>query len=137
MTETSNAVAFDRLGQESYVALTTYRRDGTPVTTPVWAAPSAGRLYVYTPGRTGKAKRVRNDGHVTLTPCDRRGKKHGDAVHGQATVLGPDRIADVRAIMRAQYGWKFLLFSRIMAPLLSRTTRLGGDPVGIEIRPAD
>lgn len=36
------------LAAEEYVALTTYRRDDTPVTTPVWAAPDGGRLYVYT-----------------------------------------------------------------------------------------
>ena len=33
------------------------RRDGRPETTPVWAAALGGRLYVFTGGSTGKAKR--------------------------------------------------------------------------------
>jgi len=39
--------------------LTTYRRDGRPVTTPVWAVPLEGKLYVVTANSTRKARRVR------------------------------------------------------------------------------
>lgn len=137
MADATSPSCFGLLACEQYVALTTSRRDGTPVTTPVWAVPSAGNMYVYTPGRTGKAKRIRNDGRVTLAPCDRRGMIHGEAVSGQAAVLATDRLGDVRAIMGAKYGWQFRLFSRIIAPLLARTSRFGGAPVGIEIRPTD
>ena len=35
-------------GDSRYIALTTYRRSGFPVTTPVWAAPLQGKLYVVT-----------------------------------------------------------------------------------------
>jgi PPOX class probable F420-dependent enzyme len=51
-----------------YVALTTYRRDGRPVTTPVWAIPLEGKIYVFTASGTGKAKRVRN-GPGALLPA--------------------------------------------------------------------
>ena len=135
--DTAQATLFDRLVPESYLALTTHRRDGTPVTTPIWAASYAGRMYACTPARTGRARRIRNDGRVTLAPCDRRGPCRGEDASGQAAVLAADRIGEVRAIMRAKYGWQFRLFSRIIAPLLARTSRFGGAPVGIEIRPAD
>ena len=43
-------------GDTRYIALTTYRRDGRPVTTPVWAAPLKGNLYVVTARSTGKVR---------------------------------------------------------------------------------
>jgi PPOX class probable F420-dependent enzyme len=47
-----------------YIALTTYRRDGRAVTTPVWAVSLDGKIYVFTASSTGKAKRVRATGRV-------------------------------------------------------------------------
>jgi PPOX class probable F420-dependent enzyme len=55
-------------GDSRYIALTTYRRDGRSVTTPVWAVALEGRHYVFTANSTGKAKRVR----ATLGGCASR-----------------------------------------------------------------
>src|ERR1700682_182905 len=49
--------------------LVTYRRDGTPVPTPVWAAQEAGRLYVRSERGSGKVKRLRRDTRLLLGPC--------------------------------------------------------------------
>lgn len=52
------AGALDALGREPFVALTTYRRTGEGVATPVWAVPDpdvAGRLWVTTPGGSGSS----------------------------------------------------------------------------------
>jgi hypothetical protein len=51
-------------GNSRYVALTTYRRDGRPVTTPVWAAPLEAKFDIVTANGTGKARQVAGIGAV-------------------------------------------------------------------------
>jgi len=57
-----------------YIALTTYRRDGRAVTTPVWAVSLDGKIYVFTASSTGKTKRVRATGRVRFAPCSMNGR---------------------------------------------------------------
>lgn len=66
--------SFDALAGESFVSLTTFRKSGVPVSTPVWIARDGADLVVTTPKESGKVKRIRNSGRVELTPCDRRGR---------------------------------------------------------------
>ncbi len=61
-------------GDSRYIALTTYRRDGRPVTTPVWAGPLEGKLYIVTAKSTGKTRRVRATGRVRFAPCNANGR---------------------------------------------------------------
>jgi uncharacterized protein len=61
------------LGAARTVRLTTFRRSGDPVPTPVWAAPVGDTLYVTTDGTAGKTKRIRHTARVELTPCTMRG----------------------------------------------------------------
>ncbi|CAN5227694.1 hypothetical protein BH11ACT5_BH11ACT5_15680 [soil metagenome] len=71
--------AFLALGDESFVSLTTFRKSGEGVSTPVWIAREGDTLIVTTPSRTGKVKRLRNDSRVELRPSNRMGKVHPDA----------------------------------------------------------
>jgi PPOX class probable F420-dependent enzyme len=92
------------LGKCKYVSLTTFRRSGEPVSTPVWIAPDETRadvLYVFTGASTGKAKRIRKNASVELTACDFRGNVRGDAIPATARILAPEeaKIAD-RALTR-------------------------------------
>ena len=48
----------ERLSAATYVALTTFRKDGTPVATPVWVSGDGDHLYVWKEAASGKAKRV-------------------------------------------------------------------------------
>lgn len=57
--------------------LITYRRDGTPVPTPVWAAVADGRLYVRSERSSGKVKRLANDARLLVAPCTVRGEPLG------------------------------------------------------------
>ena len=58
-----------------YVSLTTFRRDGTPVSTPVWFVSENGGLLVETDGDSYKVKRIRRDDAVTLTSCNAMGAR--------------------------------------------------------------
>jgi PPOX class probable F420-dependent enzyme len=66
--------ALDILGQSKYIRLTTFRRDGTPVPTPVWQVRDGDRLLVITDGTTGKVKRLRHTPRVLIAVSDQRGR---------------------------------------------------------------
>lgn len=85
-----------------YLSLATFRKNGIAVATPVWFAELEGTLYVYTGGSTGKVKRIRNNGHVTLAPCTMNGRVTGPAIEAQARLVGDSAVIALvkRAIMR-------------------------------------
>ena len=67
---------------QRYISLATFRKNGTPVYTPVWFGEENGRLYVMTAAKTGKAKRLRVMAFVMSDPgilqslhdrCSRKG----------------------------------------------------------------
>lgn len=96
----------DFLAQQSFVSLTTFRRDGTAVATAVWIARAGDELVVITVDASGKVKRLRRDPRVELRPCDVR----GDVVDGatRATGIGrlvtdPEGVAQVRRAIAAKY----------------------------------
>ncbi|KNE82015.1 MULTISPECIES: PPOX class F420-dependent oxidoreductase [Streptomyces] len=99
----------EELARAPYVRLVTHRRDGTPVPTPVWAASDGERLYIWTKTDSGKVKRIRNSGRVTVTPCDVRGNVEEGArsVPGEARLLDPAGLVLVRREMTRKYGWRF------------------------------
>lgn len=66
-----------------YLNLQTFRRSGAAVSTPVWFAAQADRLYVYSLARAGKVKRIRNDARVRIAPCNAFGKIEGEWVEAQ------------------------------------------------------
>ena len=99
-----------RLGAEQYVSVVTFRRDGTPVATAVWVAGDGDALVVWTVADSGKVKRIRNNPKVTVTPCDVRGRTHGEPAEGRAEVLPPERIDHVRDLIARKYGLRGRLF---------------------------
>jgi hypothetical protein len=94
----------DRLGAEKYILLTTFRRDGRAVATPVWAVRDGDRLACWTTADAGKVKRIRNSGRVTVAPCDFRGKPHGEAVQAQARIGDHADTERVRLLLGRKYG---------------------------------
>ena len=73
------------IGHSRYVSLTTYRKDGTPVATPVWQVSEGGDMYVVSDADAGKVKRIRRDGRVVVAVCDFRGRIAPGAPSAEAT----------------------------------------------------
>ena len=119
---------------EDFFALTTYRRDGTPVSTPVWMAPPDGRWYVYTASRSGKAKRIARDGRVQVAPSDFRGEAMGPSWPATARLLPGYQLRTATTALSAKYGAKFRFFR--LVSWFGRWRRRGGPSVGLEITPA-
>ncbi|QNP66226.1 PPOX class F420-dependent oxidoreductase [Streptomyces genisteinicus] len=94
-----------------YISLTTYRRNGTPVATPVWFAVDGGEVYVWTRSDSWKVKRLRNDSRVQVTVCDARGRIEEGAptAAGTARLIGPDGMRGVRRLLARKYTWQFWL----------------------------
>jgi uncharacterized protein len=70
-----------------YLSVTTYKRDGTAVSTPVWFVQDAGRLLAVTDADSGKIKRIRNNPAVRVALCTASGRIRSRLVSGTATVL--------------------------------------------------
>src|SRR5256885_12264983 len=87
MSTTLEKATFPEIRKEQCIALTTFRRTGQAVTTPVWFAISLGTIYVETHGDAGKLKRLRHTARVTLAPCTYSGKVTGSTSEGNARLL--------------------------------------------------
>jgi PPOX class probable F420-dependent enzyme len=96
------------IADAKYVSLSTFRRNGRPVPTPVWAVGLPdGRLGIWTNGGSHKIGRLGRDPRVTLQPCSVRGKVEDGAplVHGTAEVSrASDDLALVRRGISRKYG---------------------------------
>ena len=96
------------IADEKYVLLTTFKRDGTPVASPVWIAPLPdGRAGFWTSSGSGKAKRLVHTPRVLVQPSNATGKKlHGEQIEATAVMVagGPDFEAVKTAIV-AKYGF--------------------------------
>lgn len=100
------------IGDERYISLTTYKRDGTGRATPVWITGSGGS-YVFTTGdKAWKTRRLRNDPRVTVQASNMRGRVSPAATLYTGTGTVKTDSASVAAAMRAisaKYGWQFTL----------------------------
>ncbi|MCY4044248.1 MAG: hypothetical protein OXE99_04130, partial [Cellvibrionales bacterium] len=76
-----------RLDNQPYVSLSTKKRDGSWVNTPVWFAIEGNTLYCFSAGNAGKVKRLRNFSDVKLNPCTVNGKLLGDWQDGSGEIL--------------------------------------------------
>ena len=92
------------LGRARTVLLTTFRKDGTPVATPVWAVRRGDELQVWTNPTSGKYKRIRRTPAVTVVPCSTRGEPRGVPVPGTARLLDDAELPALLAAVRAKYG---------------------------------
>jgi PPOX class probable F420-dependent enzyme len=96
------------LSDEKYILFTTYRRDGTPVATPVWVVPlDGGKLGFWTSSGSGKAKRLAHSDRVTIQPCDARGRVRpgSAAVDGTARIVTGSEFDAIHSKVKAKYGF--------------------------------
>jgi uncharacterized protein len=124
------------LPHSTYVSLTTFRRTGAPVATPVWAAPDGDTLVVWTRADSGKVKRLRHTSRVTVAPCDFRGRVEGPAVDGVAEFVPHDAWPSALAALRRAYGVRFALGHHAARLWHTLTRRDGERHELLRIRPA-
>ena len=113
------------LGASDFIQLTTFRRSGQGVPTPVWVVPDGGALAVFTPAGTGKLKRIGHTARVTVAECNRRGRV-ADGVEPvtatATTTADPAEVERVTRLLAAKYGLQFRVFM-LVERVLSRGER--------------
>jgi PPOX class probable F420-dependent enzyme len=113
----SNELA--QLKDTKTVLLTTYRRDGTPVGTPVSIAFDGKRAFFRTWNKAWKVVRLRNNPDVEVAPATLRGEPTGPAVHARVRLLdGAEAMVAARALARRH---RFL--QRWLVPVTHRLMR--------------
>jgi PPOX class probable F420-dependent enzyme len=95
----------DEIGRSRYVSLTTYRKDGTPVATPVWHVLDGAELFVVSEAAAWKVKRIRNNSRVVVTVCDIRGRitPGAPSAEGTARLLDETETERARALLAGRY----------------------------------
>ncbi|SIN35224.1 PPOX class F420-dependent oxidoreductase [Micromonospora cremea] len=121
-------------GAQKTVLLTTYRRDGRPVATPVSIAVAGDRAYVRSFEQAWKTRRIGNNPTVTVAASTARGVPTGPAVQATARRLtGPEYDAAARTLRR-----KYPLLHGVLVPLMHRLgRRRTGRTVHFAIVPAE
>ncbi|NKQ26393.1 PPOX class F420-dependent oxidoreductase [Streptomyces galbus] len=120
----------DRLGAGKYLLLTSYRKNGTAVATPVWVVRDGDALGVWTTADSWKVKRIRARPGVLVGPCDLRGHPTGDQVPATAEIVDAATVGRYRQLIARKYG----LTGRLT--LLGSRLRRGLDgTVGIRVTP--
>jgi uncharacterized protein len=98
------------------ILLTTYRRDGTPVGTPVSIAFDGDRAFFRSYDKAWKTRRLRNNPQVEFAPATLRGKPTGPSARGRATLLaGEQAHVAARALAR-----RHRVLQGILVPLAHR-----------------
>lgn len=100
----------NQLARESYLNLATFRRSGAEVKTPIWFASDPQdprRLWMYTNGKSGKVKRIRNSGRSRVAACNARGRVHGPWLDATSRIESdPQKVARAFDLLVQKYGWQ-------------------------------
>ena len=94
-----------------YISLTTFRKSGEPVSTPIWFVERGITIDVWTEKNSWKVKRLSNDSRVRVAPSTVRGRVVGPSAEGTARIVSPKVKEEIENLMVAKYGWMMRLFS--------------------------
>jgi uncharacterized protein len=93
-----------------YISLTTFKRDGSPVATPVWITGSSGSYEFTTGDKAWKTRRLLNNSSVRVQVCDLRGRAKPNATIYEGTGevrTSAESVAATERALAAKYGWQF------------------------------
>jgi len=128
---TASTSALEPFVEQKTVLLTTYRRDGTGVGTPVHIAVDGDRAFVRTWDTTWKLKRIRNNPEVEVAPSTVGGRPTGPAIRARARVLDGDEAKYAAELLARKYP----LLHGVLIPRLHRLR--GNKTMHIELTPLD
>jgi PPOX class probable F420-dependent enzyme len=105
--------------EQPTVLLTSYRKNGRPVPTPVSIAVDGDRAVVRSFEKAGKTRRLRNDASVAVAPCSWRGAPTGPAIRATVRFLDGGESRRAALLLRRKYP----LLHGIVVPLAHRVGR--------------
>ena len=90
---------------QKYVNLETYKKDGTPVRTPVWFMIDDDIVYVVTREKTGKVKRLKNNQNIRIVPCSFTGEPKSEWIKGIAQNVTGEKAENAIKLRKKKYGF--------------------------------
>ncbi|GGQ44480.1 PPOX class probable F420-dependent enzyme [Actinomadura coerulea] len=93
----------EKLRKQRTVLLTSYRRDGTPVGTPVNVVVRGDRVYFRTYDKAFKARRLARNPEVELAPSTFRGRVTGPEARGRVRLLTEQEARPIRRMLARKH----------------------------------
>jgi len=101
---------------QKYINLETYKKDGTPIRTPVWFVIDKELIYIITRDSTGKVKRLGNNQNVRIVPCSFKGEPKNDWVKGKTEMITGEEADKAIKLRKKKYG----MFARLIGIFTSQ-----------------
>ena len=103
---------FDQFIDQKYLSLETYKRDSTPIQTPVWFVTENDQLYITTKETTGKVKRLRNNQNARIAVCSMKGDIKSDWVDvGLEKITEENSVEKIVKLRKKKYGFSARLIN--------------------------
>ena len=120
-----------------YLSVTSFKRDGTGVATPVWFVSDGQRLFALTDLHSGKVRRIRRNPRVLVAACRADGKLRSEPVPGRAEVLtATPHLERVQKLLIARYKTSYrlvMLIYRLGRRLRGKRSVADGDALAITV----
>ena len=105
---------------QKYINLETYKKDGTPIRTPVWFVIGNDLIYVITRESTGKVKRLKHNQDVRIVPCSFKGQSKNEWVKCKAEKITGEEADKAIKLRKKKYG----MFARLTGIFTSQKGNL-------------
>ena len=103
---------FDQFIDQKYLSLETYKRDNTPIQTPVWFVTDKEQFYITTKETTGKVKRLRNNQNARIAVCSMKGDIKSNWVNvGLEKIPQESDVEKIVKLRKKKYGFSARLIS--------------------------
>jgi PPOX class probable F420-dependent enzyme len=99
----NSAKVISEIRNAKCISLTTFKRDGTRISTPIWSNVIDNEIYVTTEPSAWKVERIANNPNVEFAACTQRGKVTGHSFSGIARILSSVELASVIATKKRRY----------------------------------
>jgi len=95
----------EQFSEQKYINLETYKKDNTPIKTPVWFVIDNGLVYIITRESTGKVKRLKNNQNVRIVPCSFKGETKNEWIKGIAQKITGEMAEKAIKLRKKKYGF--------------------------------
>jgi uncharacterized protein len=120
-----------------YLSVTSFKRDGTGVATPVWFVSDGSRLFAFTDLHSAKIRRIRRNPRVLAASCRADGKLRREPVTARSEVLSTRAdLERVRKLLLARYKISYrvvMLFYRLGRHLRGKQSVADGAALAITV----
>src|SRR5580765_6785297 len=93
------------LSNFKYINIETFKKNGSGVRTPIWFIIYQDIIYFRTDSKSGKVKRIRNNPHVRIAPCDIRGNLKGNWFDGKVKFADSAESSITYSMIDKKYGF--------------------------------